>query len=70
MTGHEFLKRLAAYAKAHDMETSFVAKRGKGSHGTVYLGGLHTTVKDRKKEIGVGLLRAMLADLGIDPKDF
>ena len=27
------------------------------------------TVKDRKAEIGAGLLRAMCEQLGIDPKD-
>ena len=29
-----------------------------------------TTVKNRKKEIGKGLLNKMLADLGIDRDDF
>ena len=29
-----------------------------------------TTVKDRKKEIGKGLLNKMLADLGIDRDEF
>ncbi len=32
------------------------------------VGNRKTTVKDRKKEIGKGLLNKMLADLGI-PKD-
>ena len=29
-----------------------------------------TVVKDRRNEIGKGLPRSVLADLGIDPKDF
>ena len=33
-------------------------------------GDRRTTVKDRKKEIGKGLLGKMLADLGIDNDDF
>ncbi len=72
MTGHEFLKRLTRYAKARGLEVRFVARRGKGSHGTIYLGAetRRTTVKDRRKEIGAGLLKSMLNDLGIDPKDF
>ena len=41
-----------------------------GSHGTLYAGARRTTVKDRKKEIGKGLLNKMLADLGIDREDF
>jgi hypothetical protein len=28
-----------------------------------------TTLKDRRKEIGTGLLRAMLRQLGLSPRD-
>jgi len=72
MTGNELLKRLNKYAKARGLEVRFMARRGKGSHGTVYLGTetRRTTVKDRKKEIGGGLPKSMLADLGINPEDF
>ena len=52
------------------MEVRFVASEGAGSHGTLYAGKRKTTVKDRKKEIGKGLLAKMLADLGIDRDDF
>ena len=52
------------------MEVRFVASEGAGSHGTLYAGRRKTTVKDRKKEIGKGLLHKMLADLGIDRNDF
>ena len=48
----------------------FVASKGPGSHGTIYVGERKTTVKDRKKEIGKGLLAKMLGDLGIDKRDF
>ena len=34
----------------------FVASEGAGSHGTLHAGNRRTTVKDRKKEIGKGLL--------------
>ena len=47
-----------------------MAAEGPGSHGTLYAGECKTTVKDRKKEIGKGLLAKMLADLGIDRNDF
>jgi len=40
-------------------------KHGKGSHATLYFGSARTTVKDRKKEIGPGLLHAMLQQLGL-----
>ena len=47
-----------------------MASEGAGSHGTLYAGDRRTTVKDRKKEIGKGLLRKMLGDLGIDKDEF
>lgn len=47
----------------------FVASQGSGSHGTLYVGNSKTTVKDRKKEIGKGLLAKMLGDLGIATND-
>ena len=47
-----------------------MASEGAGSHGTLYAGERRTTVKDRKKEIGTGLLAKMLTDLGIDKDDF
>lgn len=70
MDGNEFLKRLRRYGRARDMVPEYVARQGKGSYGTVHLGDHRTTVKDRRKEIGKGLLASMLADLGIDPNDF
>ena len=47
----------------------FVADKGKGSHGRLYLGDEFTTLKDRKKEIGRDLLAKMCADLKIDPHE-
>ncbi len=52
------------------MKVRFVVSEGPGSHGTLYAADRKTTVKDRKKEIGKGLLAKMLADLGIDKDDF
>jgi len=39
------------------------------SHGRVYFGGRFTAIKDRRKELPKGLLRAMCRQLGIDPRD-
>jgi len=36
----------------------------------VHFGNHKIVLKDRTKEIGTGLQRKMLKDLGIDPKDF
>ncbi len=70
VNGNEFFKKVKKYGKDHNLTVEFVAHEGKGSHGTLYVSGKRTILKDRKKEIGPGLLRAMLADLGIDPKKF
>ena len=70
MTGRQFLARAHRWAKTQGLEVRFVASEGPGSHGTIYVGERKTTVKDRKKEIGKGLLAKMLGDLGIDKVDF
>lgn len=41
-------------------------EHGKGSHGRVYFGGRSTTIPHLKREIGVGLLRALCRQLGIE----
>ena len=69
MTAGEFLRRLRELARRQGRGYTFVPKKGKGSHGKVYLGSRSTIVKDRKKEVGVGLLRRMCKDLGIEPED-
>ena len=40
-----------------------------GQSWTPYYGDRFTTLKDRKKEIGPGLLKAMLDQLGLTKKD-
>ena len=70
MNGRQFIARVRRWAKARDLEVRFVATEGPGSHGTLYSGERKTTVKDRKKEIGKGLLAKMLDDLGIQKGDF
>ena len=66
MTGRQFIARVRRWARRRNVEVRFVASEGAGSHGTLYAGGRKTTVKDRRKKIGPGLLGKMLADLGID----
>jgi predicted RNA binding protein YcfA (HicA-like mRNA interferase family) len=44
-------------------------ERGVGSHGTLYLGGRFTVVKDLTKELGPGLLADMCKQLGIRKED-
>lgn len=70
MNGRQFLARVRKWARVRNLEIRFVVSEGTGSHGTLYAGDRKTTVKDRKKEIGKGLLAKMLADLGIDRDEF
>jgi len=69
MTGNELLKRLKKIARERSLGLDLVCERGKGSHATLYLDERFTVIKDRKKEIGPGLLRKMLNDLGLDKSD-
>lgn len=70
MTGAEFIKRIRLLGKCRNIPVSFDIRRGKGSHGTLHYGDHKTIVKDRKKEIGPGLLNKMLVQLGLTKNEF
>ncbi|MGH6943325.1 MAG: type II toxin-antitoxin system HicA family toxin [Geminicoccaceae bacterium] len=69
MTGAEFVRAIRKLGRRRGLAVRFVTRRGKGSHGTLYLGERKTIVKDRKKELSRGLLADMLRQLGLDPRD-
>ena len=69
MKASEFKRKVAKLAKARGVSFHWDPKHGKGSHGTLTLGTNFTTLKDLRKELGIGLLDSMCADLGIDRKD-
>lgn len=69
MNGNELLKRLRKVARQRGLRLKLVQERGKGSHATLYLGRRFTVMKDRRKEIGPGLLAKMLNDLGLGKPD-
>ncbi len=69
MNGHEFERKIKAIGRRRGVSVSFDSGHGKGSHGRLYFGGRFTTLKDRRKEIGPGLLKAMLDQLGLTKKD-
>ena len=70
MNGRQFIARVRKWARSRNPAVRFVASAGAGSHGTLHAGDRKTTVKNRRKEIGKGLLGKMLADLGIERDDF
>jgi mRNA interferase HicA len=67
--GSEFIQKVQRLGREQGLHVRLVAERGKGSHATLYFGARFTIVKDRKKEIGPGLLQKMLADLGLTKAD-
>ncbi len=69
MTGHEFERKVRNIGRKRGVTVLFDAGHGKGSHGRLYYGIRFTTLKDRRKEIGPGLLSAMLSQLGLTKKD-
>jgi hypothetical protein len=69
MRGSEFERRIRALGRRRGVSVSFDSGHGKGSHGRLYYGLRFATLKDRKKEIGPGLLSAMLDQLGLNKED-
>jgi mRNA interferase HicA len=69
MNGAEFVRKVREAAKNRGIDCVLDSSRGKGSHATLYLGDRFTVIKDRRKEIGPGLLASMLADLGLTKED-
>ena len=68
MNGREFVRRARRYARRHGLEFYFDPAKGKGSHGTVYVGDREAQVQHG--EIATGTLMSMFRDLGIDKRDF
>jgi mRNA interferase HicA len=69
MNGGEFERLVRRLARRRGVSVNFDRGHGKGSHGRLYYGDRFTTLKDRKKEIGPGLLKAMLDQLGLTKVD-
>ena len=70
MTGREFIEKVSEIGRENGMRVRIDAKRGKGSHVTLYYGSQKTVMKDRRKVIGAGLLSSMIRQLGLGREDF
>jgi mRNA interferase HicA len=68
VTGAELLRRLRKLARKRGLDFGFDAKRGKGDHGTIRLGG-RKTILPGTGELKTGTLHSMLRDLGLRPDD-
>ena len=69
MNGNEFESKIKKLGRRLGIVVSFDRSHGKGSHGRLYYGARYTTLKDRRKDIGPGLLKAMLYQLGLTKND-
>ena len=69
MKGRLFIDRVIADWARTRRAGRIDMKRGKGSHLVLHYGDRKTVVKDRRKEIGPGLLSAMLHQLGLTQRD-
>ena len=69
MTGDEFVRRVRRLGRERGVAVRFESRKGKGSHGRLHYGDRFTTVKDRREEIGRGLLAAMIRQLGLFRED-
>jgi len=69
MTGNEFIRKVKKLGRERGMTVQFVARRGKGSHGTLFYGSRFTIVRTLKDELKTGTFHAMLAQLGLSRED-
>ena len=69
MTGNEFIRKVKKLGRKNGVTVQFVARRGKGSHGTLFYGSRFTIVRNPKDELKTGTLHAILAQLGLSLED-
>jgi len=69
MNGSELIKILRKLGKQRGLTVRIDKKRGRGSHFSLYFGDNRTIMKDRTKEIGSGLLKKLLGNLGLSRDD-
>jgi mRNA interferase HicA len=69
VTGNEFIRKVRKLGRKNDVAVQFAARRGKGSHGTLFYGARFTIVRNPKDELKTGTLHAMLDQLGLRLED-
>lgn len=69
MTGNEFIRKVKKLGQKNDIPVEFIARRGKGSHGTLIYGSRFTVVRNPKDELKKGTLHSMLEQLGLSLED-
>jgi len=69
MTVREFERKVLALGVRSGTLVAFEPGHNMVSHGRLYYGSRFITLKPRRKEIGPGLLKAMLDQLGLRQDD-
>ena len=69
MTGNEFIRKVKKLGHKNGIPVQFIARRGKGSHGTLLYGSRFTVVRNPKDELKKGTLHAMIDQLGLNSDD-
>lgn len=69
MTGNEFIRKVKVLGKQRGVTVSLDAKRGKGSHQTLYYASAFTVLRSPKDELKKGTLHGMCGQLGLKFSD-
>jgi len=69
VTGNEFIRKVKAIGRQRAVVTALDARRGKGSHQTLYYGSAFTVVRNPKDELKTGTLHGMCDQLGLKLSD-
>ena len=69
MRGNEFIRKIKKLGRKNGIYVKFVARRGKGSHGTLFYGEKFTIVRNPKDELKPGTIHAMIEQLGLTIDD-
>ena len=69
VTGNDLIRRVKRLGKKRGVEVVFVARRGKGSHGTLFYGSRFAVIPSLKNELKTGTLHGILSQLGLKLED-
>ncbi len=69
LKGSEFIRRVRKLGRKNNISVRFVARRGKGSHGTLFYGESFTIIRNPKDELKTGTTHAMLSQPGLTIDD-
>jgi mRNA interferase HicA len=67
--GVEFIRLVEKAGDQRSVAVQYVARRGEGSHGTLFFGSAFAIVRDPKDELKTSTLHGMLRQLGLNLSD-